>query len=349
MLSEGDYPFLRGKPKLFLSVLFSPVEWHKTVLSVSFFTFKADVATKFCEVVERGFVRSAVYRIRENIPDSSHAEFAALAGLYVVLDTPCCDLCEGLKFKELSVNRAYSAHLIVNYGQFVSGAAFALSVCNSGLFSDKSQGSYSTQPAAGPCQKHQIITHTFSDGFTFKLSENCGNIHHSPAHWRGGVELFLYAYKRGIHAVQFFDERCEISDISADTVKPIDHDIVERLFPCALHHHPELRTVKIFRRESLVLVHQKIAVLCIRDIPLNVLPAEYYLVFDTLALAGEFRFSGIYCDLHERLLSLVLLTIIVCENNIVKILWRVSDRKIIMLYRKVPGNHQQKSLIAIQV
>ena len=37
VLSEGDYPFFRGKPKLFLSVLFSSVERHKTVLSVCFF------------------------------------------------------------------------------------------------------------------------------------------------------------------------------------------------------------------------------------------------------------------------------------------------------------------------
>ncbi len=33
--------------------------------------------------------------------------------------------------------------------------------------------------------------------------------------------MFLYAYKRGIHAVQLFNERCEFPDISADTVKLI--------------------------------------------------------------------------------------------------------------------------------
>ena len=93
-----------------------------------------------------------------------------------------------------------------------------------------------------------------------------------------------------------------------------------------------VRTVKVFRRESLVLIHQNIAVLCIMDIPLNVLPAEYYLVFDTLALAGEFGFSGIYCDFHERLLSLVLLTIIVCENSGVKI-FRRREMEISCVFR----------------
>ena len=332
MLSEGDYPFLWGKPKLFLSVLFSPVERHKTVLSVCFFTFKADIAAKLREVVERGFVRSAVHRIRENIPDCPHAEFAALAGLYVVLNTPCCDLRERLKFKKLSVNRADPAHFSFNDSQLVSGAVLALGVSNGSLFSDKSQGSYSTQPAAGPRQKHQIVAYTLRNSFTFKLSENGCNIHHSPAHWCGGVELFLYADECGIHTVKLFDERSEVPDVSADTVEPVDHDIVEWLFPCTLHHHPELRTVKVFRRESLVLIHQNIAVLCLGDIPLNVLPAEYYLVFDTLALAGEFRFSGIYCDLHERLLSLVLLTIIVCENSGVKI-FRRREMEISCVFR----------------
>ena len=56
------------------------------------------------------------------------------------------------------------------------------------------------------------------------------------------------------------------------------------------------------------------------------------LVFDTLALAGEFRFSGIYCDLHERLLSLVLLTIIVCENSGVKI-FRRREMEISCVFR----------------
>ena len=81
-------------------------------------------------------------------------------------------------------------------------------------------------------------------------------------------------------------------------VETVYDNTVERGFTRVLHHCAKLRTVEVFSRKALVLVHEDLIVMRFGEVGRYVFAAELYLVAYALALTREFGFSGIYRDLH---------------------------------------------------
>ena len=100
---------------------------------------------------------------------------------------------------------------------------------------------------------------------------------------------------------QILDELGKVADVAADAVEAVDHDGGKFNLLRVLHHLLELRALQIAAGKALVLVDQHIFRCVVTKVHGDVLAAQLDLIFDTLALAGEFGFAGVDDVLLRRI------------------------------------------------
>ena len=146
-----------------------------------------------------------------------------------------------------------------------------------------------------------IIPDALGDGLPLQLGEHGRNVHHGAAHGRGRVELLADGDEVNVPVAQVLDELCEVTDVAADPVEAVDHDGGKGDLLGVLHHFLELRALQIAAGKALVLVDQHVFRRILAKVHGDVLAAQLDLIFDTLALAGEFGFAGVDDVLLRRI------------------------------------------------
>ena len=136
-----------------------------------------------------------------------------------------------------------------------------------------------------------VVADTLGDGLPLQLREHRGDVHHRAAHGRAGVELLLDGHKGDVQPGQFFNQPGEIADIAADAVQPVHDDGLELLVAGSLYHLLEVWTVQIAAGEALVLVDDNVIGKLVVEMGADVLSAQFNLVADAFALAGELGFA----------------------------------------------------------
>ena len=138
-----------------------------------------------------------------------------------------------------------------------------------------------------------IVPDALGDGLPLQLGEHGRNVHHSPAHGGGRVELLADGDEVNVPVAQVLDELGKVADVAADAVEAVDHDGGKGDLLGVLHHFLELRALQIAAGKALVLVDQHIFRRVLAKVHGDVLAAQLDLVLDALALAGEFGLAGV--------------------------------------------------------
>lgn len=67
-----------------------------------------------------------------------------------------------------------------------------------------------------------IVPNPFGNRLPFHPGKDGGNVHHSPAHGRGGVELLLDGCEVDLLGTELLNQLCEVPDVAADPVQTVD-------------------------------------------------------------------------------------------------------------------------------
>ena len=155
------------------------------------------------------------------------------------------------------------------------------------------RGRCAAQPAPGLGKLVHVVPDALGDGLPLQLGKCRRNVHHGAAHGGGRVELFTDGDKVDVPVALILDELGKIADVAADTVEAVDHDGGKGDFLRVHHHFLELRALQIAAGKALVLVDQHVFRRFLAKMHGDVLAAQLDLVFDVLALAGEFGLAGV--------------------------------------------------------
>ena len=146
-----------------------------------------------------------------------------------------------------------------------------------------------------------VVPDALGDGLPLQLREHGRNVHHSPAHGGGRVELLADGDEVNVPVAQILNELGKIADVAADAVEAVDHDGGKGYLLGVLHHFLELRALQIAAGKALILVDQHVFRRILAKVHGNVLAAKLDLVLNAFALAGEFGLAGVDDILLRRI------------------------------------------------
>ena len=90
---------------------------------------------------------------------------------------------------------------------------------------------------------------------------------------------------------KIFNELCEVTDITADTVKTIYYDCSKFYFLRIAHHFLEFRSLEVATGKSLIFINKSGFRFFLTIMSGDILTAHFNLVFNTFAFTGELGLS----------------------------------------------------------
>ena len=233
---------------------------HDAVLAVEFRAFGKQVNIVFFQILIRRVVGDHIDRIGQNAPDGKAGELLAALRDAAVLQKILVGLAERAGRHEYLEDRLDQLNFLRNGFELVGLAFLAVHGHAGFALGSIARGRRAAQPAPGLGQLVHIVPDALGDGLPLQLGEHGRNVHHSPAHGGGRVELLADGDEVNVPVAQVLDELGKVPDVAADAVEAVDQHIFRRF---------------------LAKVHG------------DVLAAQLDLVLDALALAGEFGLARV--------------------------------------------------------
>ena len=302
MLAHRHDPFLHGADLIRLAgALERAVICHDAVLAVEFCALGEQVNIIFFQILIRRLVGNHVNRVRENAADGKAGELLAALRDAAVLQQVLVGLAERAGLHEYGEDRLDQLDFLRDGPQFAGFLHLAVHRHAGQAFRGVAGGRRAAQPASGLGQLVHIVPDALGDGLPLQLGEHGRNVHHSPAHGGGRVELLADGDEVDVPVAQILDELGKVADVAADAVEAIDHDGGKGDLLRVLHHFLELRALQIAAGKALVLVDQHVFRRILAKVHGDVLAAQLDLILDALALAGEFGLAGVDDVLLRRI------------------------------------------------
>ena len=302
MLPHRHDPLLHGADLIRLAgTLERAVVCHDAVLAVEFCALGKQVNIVFFQILIRRLVGNHVNRVRENAPDGKAGELLAALRDAAVLQQVLVGLAERAGFHEHLEDRLDQLDFLRNGFELACLLHLAVHRHAGQALRGVARGRCAAQPAPGLGQLVHIVPDALGDGLPLQLGEHGRNVHHGAAHGRGRVELLADGDEVNVPVAQVLDELGKVADVAADAVEAVDHDGGKGDLLGVLHHFLELRALQIAAGKALVLVDQCILRCIVAKVHGDVLTAQLDLIFDTLALAGEFGLTGVDDILLRRI------------------------------------------------
>ena len=302
MLAHRYDPFLHRADLVCLAgALEGTVISHDAVFAVEFCALGKQVNIVLFQILIRRLVGNHVNRVRENAPDGKAGELLAALRDAAVLQKILVGLAERAGLHEHGEDRLDQLDFLRDGFELTGFLYLAVHRHAGQALRGVARGRCAAQPAPGLGQLVHIVPDALGDGLPLQLGEHGRNVHHGAAHGRGRVELLADGDEVDVPVAQVLDELGKVANVAADAVEAVNHDGGKGDFLRVLHHFLELRALQIAARKALILVDQRILRCIVTKVHGDVLAAQLDLIFDTLALAGEFGLAGVDDVLLRRI------------------------------------------------
>lgn len=156
-----------------------------------------------------------------------------------------------------------------------------------------------TSPESLLCQTDHVIGNTSGNGLPFHLGEDHRDIHHRPADWSGGINIFFDGNK---HDTLLFERSVDISEvlhITRDAVKLIDHQSIHKAVRNIRQEPLQTGAVRIGTSKAFVLVALE-GLHRAGELQIHILPAHPLLIIHRIRFVRINGLSSISRKMHRK-------------------------------------------------